>query len=79
MASLLDTLKEAGKAAAKGAADSVFAPKTAASLVLAAASASSSPDVPTPSGIDTPTPSALPSWALPVGAGLVVLFLVSRR
>jgi len=78
MASLMETLKEAGKAAAKGAADSVFAPKTAAALVQAAASSSTS-DVPTPSGIDTPTPSALPSWALPVGAGLVVLFLVSRR
>ena len=73
MASLMETLKEAGKAAAKGAADSVFAPKTAAALVQAAASSS------TPSGIDTPTPSALPSWALPVGAGIVVLFLVSRR
>ena len=77
MASLMETLKEAGKAAAKGAADSVFAPKTAASIVQAAASSAS--EAPAPSGIDTPTPSALPSWALPVGAGLVVLFLVSRR
>ena len=71
MASLFDTFKEAAKAAAKGAADSVFAPKAATPAQAAQTAA-------IPSGIDTPTESGLPSWALPAAAG-VVLLLVLRK
>lgn len=74
MAGLFDTFKEAAKAAAKGAADSVFAPKPAAAQVAQTAAISA-----IPSGIDTPTESGLPSWALPAAAAGVVLLLVLRK
>lgn len=70
MASMKDLFTEAVKAGAKGAADSLFAPKPAPA---------SAPVVVEPSGIDTPTPSALPSWLLPAGAGVALLLILSRR
>jgi len=68
MASMMDTFKEAAKSAAKGAADTLFAPKEASPAVVPAAS----------SGIFTPTASGLPSWALPAAAVAAVV-LLSRR
>ena len=75
MASLFDTFKEAAKAAAKGAADSAFAPKAATPAQATQSAAISA----IPSGIDTPTESGLPSWALPAAAAGAVLLLVLRK
>lgn len=71
MASISELFTEAVKAGAKGAADSLFAPKPAAPAAAPAAVE--------PTGIDTPTPSALPSWLLPAAVGAGVLLFVSRR
>lgn len=72
MASMLDTFKEAAKSAAKGAADTLFAPKAAAAPQVVTVQA------PASSGIYTPTSSGLPSWALPAAA-VAALVLLSRR
>lgn len=69
MASISELFTEAVKAGAKGAADSLFAPKPAAPAPAAVE----------PVGIDMPTPSALPSWLLPAAVGAGVLLFVSRR
>lgn len=72
MASMFDTFKEASKSAAKGAADTIFAPKASAAPQVIQVPASSS------SGIYTPTSSGLPSWALPAAA-VAAFVLLSRR
>ena len=70
MASISELFTEAVKAGAKGAADSLFAPKP---------SPASAPAAVEPTGIDAPTPSALPSWLLPAAVGAGVLLFISRR
>ena len=72
MASMFDTFKEAAKSAAKGAADTIFAPKPAAVQVVQVPAAS------TANGIYTPTKSGLPFWALPAAA-VAAFVLLSRR
>lgn len=72
MPSMFDKFKDAATAAAKGAADSLFAPAAAPATVAAAQSAAA------PVGIDSPTPG-LPSWALPAaGGGLLLLLLLKK-
>ena len=70
MPSLLDRVETALTAGAKGAADSILSPQPSPSAPAAA---------PAPSGIYTPTPSGLPSWALPAAGAVLVVFLMSRR
>ena len=70
MSSASEMFFEAVKAGAKGAADSLIAPKP---------SPASAPAAVEPTGIDAPTPSALPSWLLPAAVGAGVLLFVYRR
>jgi hypothetical protein len=65
----------AAKSAAKGAADSLFAPKGSASPQVITVQVPSSSS----SGVYTPTPSSIPSWALPAAAVAAAVFFLTRR
>lgn len=75
MASMFDRFSEAAKSAAKGAADTLFAPKggTTTPTVIVTQQPSAGIFTPTDSGS-----SSLPAWLLPAAA-VGALLLFSRR